>query len=60
MALNFVSRGSWAIALPMTLGAKTGEPLGCALHALSAPRVRRFLAAAAVLPPAMAGQLPGI
>ena len=29
----------------MTLGAKSGEPLG------------RFLAAAAVLPPAMAGQL---
>lgn len=37
--------GSWALALPMTLGAKTREPMG------------RFLAAAAVLPPAMAGQL---
>lgn len=39
------SPGSWAIALPMTLGAKTREPMG------------HFLAAAAVLPPAMAGQL---
>lgn len=39
------SPGSWAIALPMTLGARTREPMG------------HFLAAAAVLPPAMAGQL---
>mmetsp|Transcript_101055 Transcript_101055/g.240808 ORF Transcript_101055/g.240808 Transcript_101055/m.240808 type:complete len:876 (-) Transcript_101055:166-2793(-) len=39
------SPGSWAISLPMKLGARSQEPMG------------RFLAAAAVLPPAVAGQL---